>query len=168
MGHIAEPGAAIAELRIDALYRNTNNWKRPEDTFNRFFRFADNKGINNTSGFRSKSKAAGLTDITKCAFCILVTTFGESEWPDSIDREAGRITYFGDNRAKGTALHETSLGGNRLLRHVYSLVHTQQRQRVPPFLFFETLKTQDGTFMRFLGLACPGAEGVSPLDDLVA
>ena len=43
------------ELRIDALNRNTNNFKAEADQFNRFFRFADGRGINNTSGFRPKS-----------------------------------------------------------------------------------------------------------------
>ncbi|MBM3740896.1 MAG: restriction endonuclease [Acidobacteria bacterium] len=156
------------ELRIDATYRNTNDWKKSEDVFNRFFRFADGKGINNTSGFRPKSRAGKGTDITKCAFCVLVTTFGESEWPDSLDRESGLFTYFGDNRSKGVPIHDTTVGGNRLLRSIYSLLHTGQRGKIPPFLCFETLKSAKGTHMRFLGLACPGAEGVSALEDLVA
>jgi len=32
-------------LRLDKLYRNTNNWKNPEDEFNTFFRFEDGKGF---------------------------------------------------------------------------------------------------------------------------
>src|SRR5262249_27438549 len=136
--------------------------------FNRFFRFADGKGINNTSGFRPKSKIGKSTDIMECAFCVLVTTFEESEWPDSLDSESGRLVYFGDNRSKGTPIHETAVGGNRLLSRVYSLLHTDRREQVQPFLCFETLKSPTGTYMRFLGLACPGGEGVSALDDLVA
>ena len=73
------------ELRVDASYRNTGNWKKPHDEFNRFFRFADGKGINNTAGFRPKSRAGGNTDVTACAFCVLVTNFGEHEWPDLLD-----------------------------------------------------------------------------------
>jgi hypothetical protein len=160
--------AEIPELHIDALYRNTNDWNKAGDRFNRFFRFADKKGINNTAGFRPKSRKAGSTDIVDCAFCVLVTTFGEIEWPDTMDRESGRFTYYGDNRSEGNLLHETSVGGNRLLRHVYSLLHTQQRARIPPFLCFESLKQPDGMYMRFLGLAAPGADGVSALEDLVA
>ena len=60
----------LRELRVDASYRNTNNWKTPSDVFNRFFRFADGKGINNTSGFRPKSRARGATDITQAVFCV--------------------------------------------------------------------------------------------------
>ena len=160
--------AVLGEVRIDELYRNTNDWKHPDDTFNRFFRFDDGKGINNTSGFRPKSKAGGSTSIGDCAFCVLVTTFGETEWPDTLDRESGRFTYFGDNRMKGVQLHDTRVGGNRLLQRVYSLLHTHKRSEIPPFLCFETIKTAQGTFMRFLGLACPGGEGISAFDDLVA
>lgn len=112
-------------LRLDASLRNTNNPHNPKDEFNRFFRFgtgATAKGINNTSGFRPKSTLAGSTDIEACAFCVLVTTFGESEWPDAVDLEAGLFTYFGDKRDEGD-LHDTTVGGNRLLRSVYQKLH---------------------------------------------
>lgn len=72
------PSETPLELRVDASYRNTNDWKGPKDIFNRFFRFADGKGINNTSGFRPKSRAGGKTNIEECV-CILVTTWGETE-----------------------------------------------------------------------------------------
>ena len=88
-------------LLVDASYRNTNDWKQPQDVFNRFFRFSDGKGINNTSGFRPKSKIQDKIDIVHCAFCVLVTNFGETEWPDSLDHENGIFTYYGDNRAPG-------------------------------------------------------------------
>jgi hypothetical protein len=155
------------QLRIDSLYRNTNDWKKSTDQFNRFFRFADGKGINNTSGFRAKSRQGGSTDIEDCAFCILVTTFGESEWPDVMDRESGRFTYYGDNRSNGL-LHETAVGGNRLLRRAFDMLHRQQRDKVPPFLCFESTRRGTGMYMRFLGLAAPGAQNMSPLEDLVA
>src|SRR2546421_597900 len=54
------------------------------------------------------------------------------------------------------------------LEHVFSLLHTGERNTVPPFLCFESYKTDAGTFMRFLGLACPGGQSISALDDLVA
>lgn len=70
----------INSLRIDALYRNTNDWNKAEDEFNKFFRFSDEKGINNTSGFRPKSRSdIKSTDILDCAFCVLVTNVGEHE-----------------------------------------------------------------------------------------
>lgn len=156
------------ELRVDAAYRNTNDWKQPQDVFNRFFRFTDGKGINNTSGFRPKSKVAAESDILHCAFCVLVTNFGETEWPDSLDYENGIFTYYGDNRSPGRRIDETRVGGNRLLQHVFSLLHVGRRSEIPPFLCFEKYKNDQGTQMRFLGLACPGGQRFSSLEDLVA
>lgn len=158
----------LPAIRVDASYRNTNNWKDRLDVFNKFFRFADGKGINNTSGFRPKSKARGSTVITESAFCVLVSTFGETEWPDSIDLESGTFTYYGDNRSAGRPLDETAVGGNRLLENVFRQLHVGDRAGIPPFLCFSKFKDQHGTQMRFLGLACPGAEGLSGLEDLVA
>ena len=158
----------LRELRVDASHRNTNNWKNPSDVFNRFFRFADGKGINNTSGFRPKSRAGGSTDITQAVFCVLVTNFGENEWPDELDRESGTFTYYGDNRAAGRRLDATTVGGNRLLERVFGQLHHGMRSAIPPFLCFEKHQGVDGVLMRFLGLSCPGASGMSGLEDLVA
>lgn len=158
----------LIELQIDADYRNTNNWKNPDDVFNRFFRFSDGKGVNNTSGFRPKSKSGKNTEITDCGFCILVTNFSESEWPDYIDRENGIFIYYGDNRSAGKQLEDTPVGGNRLLSSTFSNLHTNKRDKIPPFLCFEKVAADNGTYMKFLGLACPGAQEVSALNDLVA
>lgn len=161
------PGkSAAAPLR--GRYRNVNNPKDPADQFGRFFRFADGKSINNAAGFRPKSKKGEMTEITKCAFCLLVTTFGKVEWPDHLDREQGIFTYYGDNRRPGRSLHDTPVGGNQLLQHVFSLLHTGKRNEIPPFLCFEKYIGDEGTFMRFLGLAVPGADKFSSLQDLVA
>lgn len=159
--------ATMETLRVDSSLRNTNNPNNPVDVFNKYFRFSDGRGINNTSGFRAKSKAGQSTDIENCAFCLLVTTFGEVEWPDSLDYETGIFTYFGDKRSPGD-LHDTTVGGNRFLRSTFNKLHTGQRQQIAPILVFENYKGSDGTYMRFLGLAAPGAQGVSAFDDLVA
>lgn len=155
-------------LRIDKTYRNTNNWKNPEDEFNNYFRFSDGKGINNVSGFRPKSHSHSKdTDINNCAFCVLITNFGEIEWPDKLDLETGQFIYYGDNRISGTVIDSTPVGGNRLLQTTFSNLHTQSRELIKPFLCFESVK--DGkSYMKFLGLAAPGAQGVSSVEDLVA
>lgn len=160
-------GIALQDLRVDAVYRNTGRWNNPDDVFNRLFRFFD-KGINNTSGFRPKSTADGDSDICKSAFCLLITNFEEPEWPDQLDRESGIFTYFGDNRKPGRAINQTNLGGNRLLERVYTQLHTGTRSGIQPFLVFENVQQNDGRYMKFLGLACPGAQGVSALEDLTA
>jgi len=165
---VINPASAVTELRIDASYRNTNDWRHADDVFNRFFRFSDDKAINNTSGFRPKSKRDGSTDIVECAFCVLVTNFGETEWPDSLERESGQLVYYGDNRSPGRRLNDTAIGGNRLLEHVFTLLHSGRRELIPPFLCFESYKTDTGSQMKFLGLACPGAHRASAFEDLVA
>ncbi len=143
-------------IRIDALYRNTNNWSSDEDQFNKFFRFSDGKGINNTSGFRPKSRSdIKSTDIVNSAFCILVTNLGEHEWPDQLDSESGIFTYYGDNRKPGTAIDNTQVGGNRFLQKIFSNLHLQQRNQIQPILCFEVVKSDNKTYMKFLGLAAP-------------
>lgn len=161
-------GEQLSELRLDAVYRNTNNWRSPADQFNRFFRFSDGRGINNTSGFRPKSRKGGPTAATECAFCVLVSNFGEIEWPDQLDAESGIFTYYGDNRRPGSAIADTTVGGNRLLEHVFGLLHSGHRAAICPFLCFESFPGAEGMCMRFLGLAVPGADGYSSLEDLVA
>jgi hypothetical protein len=158
----------LTELRVDAVYRNTNNWRAPADQFNRFFRFSDGVGINNTSGFRPKSKNGRNRDIVDSAFCLLVTTFGKAHWPDRLDRESGEFVYYGDNQKPGKAINDTTVGGNRLLEHVYMRLHSGVRESIQPFLCFESFTGSDGKYMRFLGVAAPGGQGASSLEDLVA
>lgn len=156
------------EVRVDSSYRNLSNWKDKRDEFNRFFRFSDGVGIANAHGFRPKSLRNGSTNIEDCGFCLLVTNFDEPEWPDSLDSQTGLFTYYGDNRKPGNRIDETRPGGNRLLEKVFDLRHDGDREAICPFLCFENYVGADGTYMRFLGLAVPGAEGLSNLHDLVA
>jgi hypothetical protein len=94
-------------------------------------------------------------------------TFEEPEWPDSLDEETGVFTYYGDNRSPGD-LHSTHLGGNSLLKEVFDKLHSGERNSIPPFLCFESKQTSSGSYMQYLGLAVPGAVGISPMEDLVA
>ncbi len=55
-----------------------------------------------------------------------------------------------------------------MLEQIYELLHTGQREKIQPFLCFENYNAGKGTFMRFLGLACPGATGISAFEDLAA
>lgn len=159
----------IEALQVDRLYRNTNNWNSEEDEFNKFFRFSDGKGINNVSGFRPKSLSnSKTTDIESCAFCVLITNLGETEWPDELNLETGLFTYYGDNRIPGNSIESTPIGGNRFLQGLFKKIHTQSRKSVQPILCFEVVKNNKKSFMKFLGLAAPGAQGLSSVDDLVA
>lgn len=79
-------GEAIAS---DELPRNHSSPKNPDAEFQRFFTIT--KGINNAAGFRVVAKSgspakAGRKRASDLAFVVLVTTFGESEWPDTYRR----------------------------------------------------------------------------------
>lgn len=151
-------------LRIDRDFRNTNNWKDPRDEFNSMFRhFPDGKGIANVQGIRTKSRVPLKSQPADVAFCVLITNLSETAWPDRLDHETGVFTYYGDNRQYGASLTEKP--GNRLLADAFARAHTGQRHLVPPFLCFQTLQ-KDGAYMRFLGLAIPGATGLTSINDL--
>lgn len=158
----------MIKLRVDASYRNTNNWNLPIDEFGKFFRFSDGRGIKNVGGFRPKSKAGGSTKITNCCFCVLVTNLGETEWPDALNSETGTFIYYGDNRSPGTAVNQTPVGGNLLLEETFAKLHCGDRHNIPPFLCFQSYDAAEGMHMRFLGLAAPGSPAASGLEDLVA
>lgn len=159
------------ELVIDELLRNNPSVKHVDGEFQRFFSFE--KGINNAAGFRvvaksSPAKKSGRKSAADLAFVVLVTTFGESEWPDSLDLETGHFVYYGDNRHPGTETNKTTLGGNALLDDIYDLLHTSKRDSIPPFLIFQNVKIDGKSNMKFLGIAAPGAEGLTASDDLVS
>ena len=104
-------------------------------------------------------------------FVALFTTGQERDWPDRIDLNTGQFTYYGDNRTPGHELHETPLGGNRVLRRVFELLHSSpsQRELIPPFFVFQKYPTQKSTrAVQFKGLSVPGHPSLSATEDLVA
>lgn len=157
-----------SSLVLDKKYRNTNDWTRPEDEFNKIFkRFKDGKGIQNVQGFRWKSKYTGSKSIENAAFIVIVTNFSEKEWPDEIEYQTGIFTYYGDNRKGGNDLHSTR--GNRYLKETYDLIHLhKKRNLVAPVLLFQSVKEGKKNYMKFLGLLAPGATDFLPTEDLVA
>jgi hypothetical protein len=98
----------------------------------------------------------------------LYTSGADPDWPDALDSETGRFTYFGDNKTPGKDLHATRRGGNALLRDTFAMLHSvpPERAHIPPFFVFR--KGLRGRDIVFLGLAAPGALDVTPRDDLVA
>lgn len=161
----------VRELLLDGVLKNNNKPSHPDAEFQRFFQIR--KGINNSAGFRvvakrSSETQSGAKAATDLAFIVLVTTFGEHEWPDSLDRETGEFIYYGDNRHPGTAINQTALNGNRYLEEMFRLLHDGKRNHIPPLLVFESTKIEGRSHMRFLGLAAPGGESLTASDDLVA
>jgi Restriction endonuclease AspBHI N-terminal len=109
-------------------------------------------GCGNMGGFRLAGKGQDKL------FVALFTTGQEKDWPDRIDLNTGQFTYYGDNRTPGE-LHKTPLGGNRVLRRVFDLLHGSppQRELIPPFFVFQKYPTQKSArSVQFKGLAVPG------------
>ena len=119
--------------------------------------------IGNQGGFRKRNGIAG-----KPVVVALTSSESHPDWPDSWDPATGRYLYFGDNRTPGRDLHDTPRGGNVVLRDIFSASHGApwNRKSIPIVLVFR--KGNFGRDQEFVGLAVPGADGVSEEDELVA
>ena len=115
--------------------------------------------VSNQSGFRPKGSIVG--DSLK--YCGLYSTLAETDWPDKIDLGTSRFTYFGDNRVPGRDLLNTDKKGNLLLKRVFAQIHNGNRNKIPPFFVFTSVRNGD---VMFWGLAVPGAENLPQKKDL--
>ena len=102
----------------------------------------------------------------KITHCILYSSLSDIDWPDELDLQTGRFTYYGDNKTPGNDLHGTTRSGNVILRDMFDCLHGGKRNRVPPVFVFS--KGASGREVIFRGLAVPGALGLGQRDDLVA
>lgn len=148
---------ASADLIVDAKYEGGHSGHVGDDPLGRLL------PVGNQGGFRYSGSPQGGTKLV-----ALYTSGGDPDWPDNLDRETGRFTYFGDNKTPGREIHDTHRGGNDLLRRTFEWIHAAppRRDLVPPFFVFG--KGEAGRDVTFLGLAAPGARDVTPRDDLVA
>jgi len=100
---------------------------------------------------------------------VLTTTLTDPDWPDSIDRESGIFTYYGDNKKPGRDLHDTPRFGNEILRRLFDRANgnPKDREKIPPIFVFASAgeKWRD---MTFIGLAVPGISEMQTSEDLVA
>lgn len=145
-----------ANLVVDACYQGGRQGNAGDNPLNKLV------GVSNSGGFRILGKVASPRLV------VLTSSLSDPDWPDEVDHEAGAFIYFGDNKSPGTQLHDTRRWGNRLLRQIFDGAHGGRNSRavVPPILVF----TSAGTWrdVLFRGLAVPGAQGLSQIDDLVA
>ena len=100
-------------------------------------------------------------------YVVLYTSEANPDWPDQLDMQTGLFVYYGDNRRPGE-LHDTSRGGNAILRDVFTRLQQEapDRAAIPPFFVFSRGPT--GHDVIFRGLAAPGAATSSPMEELVA
>ena len=149
-----------AELIVDAIYEGGTSGNASDDPLARLV------PCGNQGGFRIRGRRTSHD----YRIALLYTSLADPDWPDSLDRETGLFTYFGDNKGPGHELHETPRGGNELLRFCFAAIHSNppQRRAVPPFFVFGKAIPGRGRDVRFLGVAVPGAKDVGGVDDLVA
>ena len=145
-----------APLLVDAIYRGGRAGNAGDDPLGRLLK------VSNSGGFRYR----GTLD--RLELVCLTTSMSDPDWPDSIDRETGVFTYFGDNKHPGRSLHDTPRKGNQLLARIFEDAQngTSGRARVPPVLLFAN--TGDWRDVEFLGLAVPGTDSQRSAEDLVA
>ncbi|MFE7561271.1 restriction endonuclease [Kitasatospora sp. NPDC057500] len=160
-----QPAAAFdalpgVDLQLDALYPGGIKKNIADEPISKLI-----QGVGNRGGFRMSR-----SPMTKAAsLAVLYTTGRQPDWPDALDPQTGTFTYYGDNRKPGHELHETSRGGNLLLRNVFAASHAGpgERRRIPPFLLFEKAGPT-GYDVRFRGLLAPGGPSLTSDDELAA
>ncbi len=148
--------AVFADLTVDAVYQGDRMGNAGDDPLPVLVK------VSNSGGFRYRGRLEALQ------LLVLTTSRKDPDWPDTLDRETGVFTYFGDNKRPGRQLHDTPRKGNALLRRIFDLAHSgvEGRQQVPPiFLFANTGEWRD---VVFLGLAVPGTADLRISEDLVA
>jgi hypothetical protein len=146
-------------LVLDAVYAGGRAGNVKDDPLARMFPGAGNQG-----GFRP----IGGRAFGKCRALLIYTSGKETDWPDQMNLERGTFNYYGDNRHPGRDLHDTTRGGNLLLREMFDALGgpLARRRLIPPIFVFA--RTQPGWSVKFRGLAVPGEAGVSHHESLVA
>ena len=112
-----------ADLVIDAVYDGSGTQLSGEP-------ISKLLKAGNVGGFR----VSGLGE--KKNFIVLYTSGENRDWPDQLDVNTGRFTYYGDNRKPGRELHATN--GNKILRRVFDSLHSD-RLKIPPFFRFQKI-----------------------------
>lgn len=143
---------AKCDLEIDCIYEGDLSLKVAGDPIHKLL-----PGLGNVKGIRyiSLKKTTG--------YCALVSSGKEMEWPDSLDQLNGILTYYGDNREAGHALHDKD--GNRYFSKMFQLLHQPNRNSIRPFFYFEKHSKRDYIFR---GLCVPGAATYAQKEDLTA
>ena len=149
-----------ADLIVDAIYEGSSDGLLRGEPLKNL-----ELGFGNMGGFRF----SGTTQDKKLV--ALFSTGEDKDWPDRLDPISGRFVYYGDNKTPGHELHNTSKGGNKILRRIFEILHAAlpEREKIPPILLFGRFPTDIGSrSVQFRGLAVPGFPGMPATEDLVA
>lgn len=149
-----------ADLIVDAIYESGADGQLAGEPIAKLL-----PGSGNMGGFRMSGRG------DKKNWIVLFSTGEDRDWPDTLDLSTGQFVYYGDNKTPGHELHDTTAGGNKVLRHVFARLHDSQTPRVgiAPFLIFKKYPTAScARSVQFKGIAAPGFSGLSGTEDLVA
>lgn len=136
------------KLYIDCIYQNRQPYRNMSDAV-----LSPLMGTSLMGGFRPIGSYKNQFNVH---YVVLYSNKEEIYWQDELDEEQGLYIYYGDNQQAGRDLHDTKLGGNRILREVFTLAQSkniEDRKKIPPFFLFE--KNQEGG-VKFSGLLVPG------------
>lgn len=157
---ISFPDLSTADLTVDAVYEGSADGQLSGEPIGKLL-----PGTGNMGGFR----VSGRGD--RKNWVVLFTTGEDRDWPDTLDLNTGQFVYYGDNKTPGHELHDTSAGGNRVLRYTFAQLHAEHEPRagIGPFFIFKKYATPNGSrSVQFKGVAAPGFPGLSATEDLVA
>ena len=145
------------DLVVDEIYGGSRNGNASDDPLPELL------GVDSGAGFRHLGKRPAVSTLK---LLVLKSNFSDSDWPDYLDQETGKLTYYGDNKKPGD-LHSTPRKGNLILKNLFEETHNPtSHDHFPVILVFGGTGVYRD--VRFLGLAVPGAPSVAPDDDLVA
>jgi hypothetical protein len=146
---------ASSDLYVDALYEGGRRGNMGDDPLPRLLR------MDSLGGFRKRGSVAG-----KLHMLVLTSSMADPDWPDSLDRETGVFTYYGDNKKPGQELHKTGRDGNLILQKMFNAARSgiEGRREVPPTFIFSGAGTWRD--MIFLGLVVPGASDLDSSEDV--
>jgi len=118
---------ATSDLFVDAKYEGGRFGNAADDPLPSLLR------VDSQGGFRYRGKVAG-----KLHILVLTSSLADPDWPDSIDRETGVFTYYGDNKKPGRELHDTGRDGNLILQKMFNAARSgvEGRREVPPTFIF--------------------------------
>lgn len=147
-----------SSLIVDAIYEGGNVGNISDDPISKLL------PVSNQGGFRYKGKNSAPELI------VLYSSGHDIDWPDTLNKETGIYTYYGDNRAPGQELHDTPNKGNSILRGLFEAVlDKEKRSLIPPIFIFEKNPTEGSSrSVRFLGMAAPGDSKIGEVEQLVA
>ena len=152
---------ADADLVVEAIYEGGKGQHIQNDPISKLI-----PGVKNNGGFRSAGKGKDKK------FVVLYTSGEDKNWPDWFDANTGQFVYYGDNKKPGREIHGSGLVGNHILRRVFELLHSPEKNnriKIPPFFVFKKSPTLNSArSIKFIGLAAPGFPGLTETKDLIA